>query len=337
MTETALTRHAGIQVPIICGAMYPCSNPELVGAVSAAGAIGVYQPISLTYVHGHEHRAGVRSMTRLAGGAPIGMNALIESSSRAYHERMVRWVEEALEEGVRFFVTSLGNPRWVCERAHAAGGVVYHDVTEAKWARKGADAGCDGLIAVNARAGGHAGARSAEALLEELAPFALPVVCAGGIGNRAEYVHALSLGYAGVQMGTRFIATTECSAHPRYKQAIVDADEEDIVLTERLTGVPVAVIDTPYVRRIGLRAGPLARLLLRGRTTKRWMRSLYAVRSLFSLKRANSRGDMQRDYWQAGRSVASITAIASVADIIRDFEDGARDQGTPPPAISRPA
>lgn len=317
--HTALTQHAGIELPILCGAMYPCSNPELVAAVSAAGALGIFQPISLTYVHGHDYREGIRRMQRLAGGRPIGMNALIESTARAYHDRMVRWVDIALEEGVRFFVTSLGNPRWVCDRVHAAGGVVYHDVTEAKWAQKGADAGCDGLIGVNARAGGHAGSRSAEALFEELAPFNLPLVCAGGVGDVDDYVHALSLGYAGVQMGTRFIATTECSAHPRYKQAIVDAEERDIVLTERLTGVPVAVINSPYIQRIGLRAGALSRFLLRGRRTKKWMRALYAARSILSLKRSNARGDASRDYWQAGRSVAGIHAVEPVAVILDRF------------------
>lgn len=317
--DTALTRHAGIELPILGGAMYPCSNPELVAAISTAGALGIFQPISLTYVHGRDFREGIRLMQRLAGGRPIGMNALIESTARTYHERMVRWVEIALEEGVRFFVTSLGNPRRICERVHAAGGVVYHDVTEAKWARKGADAGCDGLIGVNARAGGHAGSRPAEALFEELAPFNLPLVCAGGVGDVADYVHALSLGYAGVQMGTRFIATPECSAHQRYKQAIVDAEERDIVLTERLTGVPVAVINTPYIQRIGLRAGTLARLLLRGRRTKKWMRTLYAARSVLSLKRSNARGDSSRDYWQAGRSVAAIHAVEPVAAILERF------------------
>lgn len=317
--ETPLTRDAGIELPILCGAMYPCSNPELVAAVSAGGAMGIFQPISLTFVHGHEYRAGIRLMYRLAGTRPIGMNALIESSARSYHERMVRWVEIALEEGVRFVVTSLGNPRWVCDRVHAAGGVVYHDVTEAKWARKGADAGCDGLIGVNACAGGHAGTRTAEALYEELAPFNLPLVCAGGIGDVDAYVHALALGYSGVQMGTRFIATTECSAHPRYKQAVVDADERDIVLTERLTGVPVAVINTPYIQRVGLKAGGLARLLLRGRRTKKWMRTLYAARSVFSLKQSNARGDVSRDYWQAGRSVAGIHDVEPVAAILDRF------------------
>jgi nitronate monooxygenase len=188
-----------------------------------------------------------------------------------------------------------------------------------KWAQKGADAGCDGLIGVNARAGGHAGSRTVEALLDELAPLGLPVVCAGGVGDAADYVHALGLGYAGVQMGTRFIATTECSAHPRYKNAIIEADESDIVLTERLTGVPVAVINTPYIQRIGLRSGRVARFLLKGRKTKRWMRTLYGLRSLMSLKRSNARGDVERDYWQAGRSVAGVRSIESVADVIARF------------------
>ncbi len=324
MLPSALCRDAGIQVPIIGGGMYPCSNPELVGAISAAGAIGVYQPISLTFVHGHEYREGVRRMLRLSGGRPIGMNALIEQSARSYHERMVRWVDIALEEGVRFFVTSLGNPRWVCDRVHASGGRVYHDVTESKWARKGVDAGCDGLIGVNARAGGHAGRLSMEALYDELAPFGLPVVCAGGIGDSPEFIRALALGYAGVQLGTRFIATPECSAHARYKAAIVAASEDDIVHTERLTGVPVAVIGTPYIRRLGLSAGPVARFMLRGRRTKKWMRSLYAVRSVFALRRSNARGDIERDYWQAGRSVASIHSIEPVADIVARLSNDAR-------------
>src|SRR5262245_60659609 len=158
--------------------MYPCSNPELVGAVSAAGGIGIVQPISMTYVHGHDFRAGVRLAQKIAGGAPIGFNALIEESSRYYRNRMVSWVAIALGEGIRFFIKWLGKPEWVVERVRAAGGVVYHDVTEMKWALKGKDAGVHGLIAVNSRAGGHAGDRTPAALLDELAPLGLPVVCA---------------------------------------------------------------------------------------------------------------------------------------------------------------
>lgn len=315
---TALTRHAKIEIPLICGAMYPCSNPELVAAVSAAGALGIVQPVSLTFVHGHDFREGLRLIRRLTP-RPIGMNALIEQSSRLYHERMVKWVDIALEEGVRFFVTSLGNPRWVAERAHAVGGVVYHDVTERKWALKGRDSGVDGLIAVNNRAGGHAGPFSAERLLEEVGDLGLPVVCAGGIGDESGFVHALRLGYAGAQLGTRFIATTECRASSAYKDAILRAEEDDIVLTERITGVPVSVIRTPYIDRMGLRAGPIARWMLRGHRRKRWMRSIYAIRSGFQLKRASLDETGTRDYWQAGKSVQSIDRIEPAGEIVRRF------------------
>ena len=322
LLNTALTRHAGIEVPLICGAMYPCSNPELVAAVSEAGGLGIVQPISLTFVHGHEFRAGLKLIRKLTA-KPFGMNALIEKSSRRYHERMVRWVEIALEEGVRFFVTSLGNPRWVVEKVHAAGGVVYHDVTERKWADKGAAAGADGLIAVNARAGGHAGPRDVRALLDELAPVGLPVVCAGGIGDAPEFVEALRMGYAGAQLGTRFIATPECRASDAYKHAIVNAEEQDVVLTERLTGIPVAVLNTPYIRRIGLRSGPLARWMLRHRRTRYLMRSLYALRAGLVLKRT-SLDESRSDYWQAGKSVATIRSIEPAGDIVRRFAAAAR-------------
>ena len=322
LLETALTAHAGIAVPLICGAMYPCSNPELVAAASDAGGIGIVQPISLTYVHGHEFREGLRLIRRLTQ-KPIGMNALIEASSRRYHERMVQWVNIALEEGVRFFITSLGNPKWVAERVHPAGGHVYHDVTERKWGLKGRDAGVDGLIAVNRRAGGHAGPKSAEQLLEELGDLGLPLVCAGGIGDASEFVAALRMGYAGVQMGTRFIATTECRASTVYKQAIVDADEQDIVLSERITGVPVAVINTPYIQRMGRKAGPLARWMLRGKRTKHWMRTIYALKSIWQLKRSSLDESGEKDYWQAGKSVARIHGIEPAGDIVRRFRETA--------------
>jgi nitronate monooxygenase len=159
--DTPLTRTLGIEVPLICGAMFPCSNPELVAAVSDAGGIGVIQPLSLTYVHGYDFADGLALIRRLTA-KPVGMNVLIEQSSRAYMDRMRRFVDLALQGGVRFFVTSLGNPRWVVERVRDAGGIVYHDVTERKWAEKGLAGGVHGLIAVNNRAGGHAGGRSAE-------------------------------------------------------------------------------------------------------------------------------------------------------------------------------
>jgi len=321
LLDTAFTRQVGIEVPLIGGAMYPCGNPELVAAVSDAGGIGIIQPISLTYVHGHQYREGLQYIKKLTS-KPVGMNALIEQSSKMYHERMVKWVEIALEEGIRFFVTSLGNPKWVVERVRSAGGVVYHDVTERKWAQKGLDGGVHGLIAVNSRAGGHAGPKSAEQLMDELGDMGVPLICAGGVGDAPDFVRALKLGYAGVQIGTRFIATPECRASDAYKAAIVAADEDQIVLTERITGVPVAVIRTPTIDRMGTKAGPFARWMLRGRKTKHWMRTWYALKSLRQLKHASL--DEKADYWQAGRSVGGIASIEAVASIVGRFKIAAQ-------------
>src|SRR3972149_10043091 len=96
--STLFTTRVGIEVPLIGGPLYPCRHPQPVAAVSEAGAIGVVQPVSLTYVHGHEYREGLRYIRRLTA-KPIGFNALIEASSKLYHERMVRWGGIALEEG----------------------------------------------------------------------------------------------------------------------------------------------------------------------------------------------------------------------------------------------
>lgn len=298
--------------------MYPCTNPELVAAVSEAGGIGIIQPISLTYVYRYEFREGLRRIRSLTT-KPVGMNVLIEKSSRSYQEKMARWLDIALEEGVRFIITSLGKPDWVVKRVHTVGGLVYHDVTERKWAEKGIDCGVDGLVAVNNRAGGHAGTLGARELYEQLAGYGLPLICAGGIGSEQDFIEALRMGYAGVQMGTRFIATTECGASDAYKRAIVAAQEQDVVLSERITGVPVSVIATPYVRHVGLKAGFLARWMLRGRRTKHLMRRLFTLRSLWQLKRASLDTLGEKDYWQAGMSVAGIHGIESAGEIVRRF------------------
>lgn len=320
--DTAFTRHAGIEVPLICGAMYPCSNHELVAAVSEAGGIGIVQPISTVYVHGHDLREGLRLIRGLTD-KPIGFNALVERSSKIYERRMRSWVDVALEEGVRLFVTALGNPRWVVEKVHGAGGVVYHDVTERRWALKALEQQVDGLICVNRRAGGHAGTQEARQLYDELADLGVPLVCAGGIGDAHGFVDALRIGYSAAQLGTRFIATLECTAHEDYKRAILEASEEDIVLTDKLSGVPCSVIRTPSVARVGTRAGPLARRLLAGRRTKHLMRTWYALRALRQLKRASLQGLSYRDVWQAGKSAGAIDDIRPAAEIVRRFRDAA--------------
>ena len=311
-------QQAGIEVPLICGPMYPCSNPELVAAVSEAGGIGIVQPVSLTYVYGHEFREGLRLIKRLTT-RPFGMNALIEKSSRKYHQRMQQWIDIALEEGVKFFITSMGKPDWVVERVHSVGGIVYHDATEAKWAEKGLAGGADGLIAVNNRAGGHAGARSKEELYDAFKHCNVPVICAGGIGDERDFVNAIGMGYAGVQMGTRFIATETCKTSLPYKQAIVNAGENDIVMTERLSGTPVSVINTPYIQQLGLKVGPLGKWTLRNSSLKYLARTVYYLKSMERLKRAVLDESGSLEFWQAGKSVEHIHSIDRAGDVVRRF------------------
>lgn len=316
--ENDFTRQTGIQLPIICGPMYPCSNPELVAAASEAGALGIVQPISLTYVHGYDFRQGMRYIRSLTS-KPIGMNALIEQSSKRYHERVVQWVDIALQEGVKFFITSMGKPDWVVKCVHDAGGVVYHDVTEKKWAEKAIDAGVDGLIAVNNRAGGHAGSLSSRELRDELKHTGLPVICAGGISTPTDFLHSLDQGYSGVQMGTRFIATTECNAPMPYKQAIVDVDESAIILSERVSGTPVSLIRTSYTERLGTKPRRFEKWMLRSQKRKYLMRTIFMLKSLWKLKRAVLDETGTLNYWQAGKSVSGIKAIEPVAVIIEWF------------------
>ncbi len=316
--QTEFSRTLGIDVPLICGAMYPCSNPELVAAVSEAGGIGIVQPLSLSYVHGYDFREGLQYIRRLTR-KPIGVNLIIERSSKKYLRRVHEWLDIALEEEVPFLVTALGNPRWVVERAGHAGVTVYHDVTNRKWAEKALDGGVDGFICVNNRAGGHAGELSTEALLDAIGPLGKPMICAGGIGAPEDFAACLEAGYVGAQLGTRFIASRECSAHADYKQAILNAGENDVVLTEKISGVPVSVIRTAYIERIGTHASGFAKWMLRGRKTRHWMRLFYTLQSLWKLKQAATHGTRYQDYFQAGRSVEHINRIQPAGEVVAEF------------------
>ncbi|MDG1500258.1 MAG: nitronate monooxygenase [Planctomycetota bacterium] len=322
--RTVFTQDAGVDVPLLCGAMYPCGNPELVAAVSEAGGLGVVQPISFAYVHSGSLKVGLERVADLTQ-KPVAFNAIIEKGSKKYERAMNRWIEEALDFGIRFFITALGNPAHVVKLVHEAGGIVYHDVTERRFAQKAHDSGVNGLIAVNRRAGGHAGIRSAKELLGELGDLGLPVIGAGGVGDERAFVEMLNLGYAGVQMGTRFIATPECKVHADYRQAIVDSDEQDIVLTKRLSGIDVAVIRRGSI--VEMEAGEPGAMLswfLRQPRTKHWARTFLALRSLRALKRSSKSAQNKLGYgdvYQAGKSVAGVHEIEPAAAIVQRFRN----------------
>ena len=317
INNNRLIEHTGVQFPIICGAMYPCSNPELVAAASNGGGMAILQPVSLTFVHGYELREGIkyiRSMT----DKPIGFNALIEKGSKKYIDRMSDWVDIALDEGIRFFITSLGKPDWVCQRVHEVGGYVYHDITNRDWAKKGIDCGVDGLVCVNNRAGGHLGSKSMEIMYEELNDLGLPLICAGGVGSSDELSNVMKIGYDGVQMGTRFIATIECNTPEDYKDAIVSASEDDIATTTRLTGVPISVIKSTDHKSEN---SWLIQKLLKSRF-KHFTRSLLNLNSLIRLKyllnKSNTKDNQKKKkFYSAGKSVHTVKSIESATIIMR--------------------
>jgi len=319
LLNTRLTEDAGIKYPIICGAMYPCSNPELVSAASEGGGIAIIQPVSLTMVHGYDKpnrkeglRAGIRHIRTLTD-KPIGFNALIEKGSEKYIQQMSEWIDIALEEGIRFFVTSLGKPDWVCEKVHAKGGVVYHDVTNRKWAEKGKECGVDGLICVNNRAGGHLGDMTMEEMFLLLSDMGLPLICAGGVGSELELRKALEIGYDGVQMGTRFIATDECTTPQDYKDAIVQAKEEDITWTTKLTGVPISVINNSKFKQNN--SWPIRRLL-KSRFKHR-IRVIITGISFWRMRAfSKGKGNSSKDLWSAGKSVQTVNSIESATIIM---------------------
>ncbi len=308
----------GVTVPVICGPMYPGSNPELIAAVSEAGGLGIVQPVTLTYLYGLDFREGLRQIKALTD-KPFGVNfTIFGGGGKKYYEQMKTWMEISIEEDVKFFLTSLGKPNAIVKRAKEHGIKVYHDVPNKKVALQMRDAGVDGLNCINWRGGGQTGIQSAEQFIDELQDLGLPLICAGGIGNTTDFNHALDLGYAGVQMGTRFLATKECQITDSYKQAIVDATEEDIIWTNKIAGNNSSVIKTPEVMKGGHRIGPILSYFLKQRRTKKYVRMYLMYNGLKRFKRTTFEDAYK--YWQAGKGVGNINSIESAGDVVREFQ-----------------
>ena len=307
----------GVKIPIVCGPMYPGSNPELVAAVSDAGGFGVVQPLALTSLYGHDFREGLKLIKNLTN-KPFGVNfTIFGGANKKYHEQMKKWMEISIEEGIKFFLTSLGKPHEIIKIAQQHDIKVYHDVPNKKVALAMRDAGVDGLNCINWRGGGQTGVQSAEKFMNELHDIDIPLICAGGIGNRDDYQKALEIGYAGVQMGTRFLATYECKITESYKSAIVKSTEKDIVWTNKIAGNNSSVIKTKDIMKGGLRTGPIINFMLRQPKLKKYARMYLMSQGVKNYNRTAFDDSVQ--FWQAGKGVGNIRSVESVLDVLKGF------------------
>ena len=308
----------GATIPVVCGPMYPGSNPELIAAVSEAGGFGVVQPVSLTSLYGHDFKEGLKLIKKLTN-KPFGVNfTIFGGANQKYHDQMKKWMDISIEEGIKFFLTSLGKPTEIVKIAKKNDIKVYHDIPNKKVALKMVDCGVDGLNCINWRAGGQTGIQSAEKFIEDLKNINIPLICAGGIGNENDYKKVLEMGYAGVQLGTRFLASKECMVTDSYKNAIVNSEEKDIVWTNKIAGNNSSVIKTKDIMRGGLKTGCLINFMLRRPKLKKYARMYLMSRGI--KKYSKTAFDDSVKFWQAGKGVGGIKSIESCADILKSYK-----------------
>ena len=307
--ETPFTRMMKIKLPIIGAPMFLVSNANMVVAISEAGGIGTIP--SLNYrpeAKFAEALKEIKSRTK----KPIGVNIIVNKSNiRAQNDFKI-----SLDHGVELFITSLGSPKEIIQEAHKQGAKVICDVVNLEHAKKVQDLGADGVIAVAAGAGGHAGPISPIVLISWLQKkLSIPVIAAGGIADGATVASMLVLGAAAVSIGTRFIASNEAQIDQAYKDAIVKSTPEDIVMTTRLSGTPAAVIRTPYIDKIGLNLPWYLNILKDQKLTKKYIVPLIHFLGSRALEDA-ALGPSWKTVWSAGQSVGLIDDILSCKDIV---------------------
>lgn len=314
MLRTELNTLLGIDFPVIMAPMFLVSNEEMITAAMKNGIAGAFP--SLNYRKAGELESILTNLNRIKAvskSGSYGVNLIVQQTNPLYEKHL----EICKNFKVPFYITSLGDPTKVIETAHAYGAKVFCDVTNLKHAEKVAKAGCDGFIAVGKGAGGHAGPTSLQELIPELKKHFpnVPVIAAGGIANGSSLTSALDLGACGASIGTRFIASHEAKVSDAYKQAIVNSTADDIVLTDKLSGTPCTIINTPYAQKIGLKQNWFQRWLSRNKRTKKWFKTLIQFRGMKKLERAVQPGNYS-NLWCAGVSVEQIHSIDSCAEII---------------------
>jgi len=292
--------------------MFLVSNVAMVKEAMNGGIAGCIP--ALNYRTLEELRAAAKELkaAKTVGGS-FGFNLIVNKSNLKYKGQL----EVLCEEGCDFIITSLGSPEETIKHAHKAGIKVFCDVVDLKYAKKVEDLGADAVIAVNNEAGGHRGNLSPEDLIKLLKDNCnIPVISAGGVGSKADVDRMLSYGADGVSVGSPFIASTEANVTKEYKQACVDYGAKDIVVTERISGTPCTVINTPYVQKIGTKQTWLESVLNKNKKLKKWVKM---IRFSIGMK-ATEKAALKATYktvWVAGPSIEHTTKILPTKEIVK--------------------
>jgi len=310
--ETPFTKMMGIDYPIIMAPMFLVSNTKMIIEALKSGITAAFP--ALNYRTDKAFREAITEIKAVTN-KPFGVNLIVNKSNVKYKDQL----DTCIEMKVDFIITSLGSPEETINRCKTHGIKVFCDVVDLKYAKKVEALGADALIAVTSGAGGHSGNLSAEELIPLLRKECkIPVIGAGGVARHKDLKKMLDLGADGVSAGTVFIASEECGVSDEYKQAIVDYGGKDVVLTENLSGTPLSVINTPYVQKVGTKAGGLTKVLLKNKKLKKWVKMFVAVKGMKSIEKA-AFSATYKTFWVAGPGIEHIHTIRPVKEIVKSL------------------
>jgi len=309
--KTRLAQMLTITYPIIQAPMFLVSNTAMVIEAMRHGIAGCIP--ALNYRTLEELRMSLKELkSEKVDGGSFGFNLIVNKSNVKYKSQL----KVICEEGCDFIITSLGSPQETIRQAHKAGIKVFCDVVDLKFALKVEALGADAIIAVNNEAGGHRGNSTPESLIKELVSHCnIPVISAGGVGCKKDIEQMLSYGAEGVSVGSPFIASTEANVTNEYKQACVDYGAEDIVVTERISGTPCTVINTPYVKKIGTKQSGIERILNKNKKLKKWVKMIRFSIGMKATKNAAKKATY-KTVWVAGPSIEYTKSILPISAII---------------------
>ncbi|MEI2760025.1 MAG: nitronate monooxygenase family protein [Bacteroidia bacterium] len=310
--KTNFTDQTGITYPIIMAPMFLVSNEAMMQSAIQTEIMGVFP--TLNYRKHAELDELIKRLQQFKSGkkGSFGVNLIVQKTNPMYNGHL----KICVENKVPFYITSLGSPREVIEAAHSYGAKVYCDVTNITHAEKCANFGCDGFIAVGQGAGGHAGPYAQTVLIPTLQKHfpSIPVIAAGGIATGDGIAAMMSLGAAGVSIGTRYIASKEAEVSDDYKNCILKSGMDNIVMTERLSGTPCNIINTPYAKKIGYKQNWLEKFLSNNATTKKYFKMLVQYKGIKALEQAIKPGNY-KTLWTAGQTVELIDDILTCNEI----------------------